>query len=113
MMLHPYNRRIRRHLLEGALGTLVWAATGTAIGTYHLTEGVRQGNDLLSNIDPSWYFRRPGGGPQYDVTVYCLHNLTGLLGPAKRVDGPLRAGSAATAAVPRPRPSPPTWTIAP
>ena len=85
MMLHPYNRRIRRHLLEGALGTLVWAATGTAIGTYHLTEGVRQGNDLLSNIDPSWYFRSPGGGPQYDVTVYCLHNLTGLLGPAKRV----------------------------
>jgi predicted dehydrogenase len=36
-------------------------------------------------VDPSWYFRRPGGGPQYDVTVYALHNLTGILGPAKRV----------------------------
>jgi predicted dehydrogenase len=85
MMLHPYNRRIRRLVLEGALGRLVWAATGAAISTYHLDEGVRQGEDLLSNVDPSWYFRRPGGGPQYDVTVYCLHNLTGILGPAKRV----------------------------
>ena len=26
-----------------------------------------------------------GGGPQYDVTVYCLHNLTGILGSAERV----------------------------
>ncbi len=85
MMLHPFNRRIRRLVLEGALGTLVWAATGAAISTYHLDEAVRRGDDVLSNIDPSWYFRRPGGGPQYDVTVYCLHNLTGILGPARRV----------------------------
>ena len=40
---------------------------------------------MLSNIDPSWYFKKPAGGPQYDVTVYCLHNLTGILGPVKRV----------------------------
>jgi predicted dehydrogenase len=87
MMLHPHNQRIRRALLEGRLGKLAWAIAGTSAGdgNYHLQEGLRQGTDLLSNINPAWYFRKPGGGPQYDVTVYCLHNLTGILGPAKRV----------------------------
>jgi predicted dehydrogenase len=86
MMLWPHNQRARRLVLEGRLGTLVWAAAGSSgVAQYHLDERVRQGDDLLSNIDPSWYFRRPGGGPQYDVTVYCLHNLTGVLGPARRV----------------------------
>jgi len=85
-MARPHNRRIRRHILEGKIGKPVWAIVGTS-GTekYHLSEGVRKGNSMLSNIDPSWYFKKPGGGPQYDVTVYCLHNLTGILGPAKRV----------------------------
>ena len=85
MMLHPHNRRIRKLILEGGLGKLVWAAAGIAISTYHLDEEFRGGNDVLTNVDPSWYFRKPGGGPQYDVTVYSLHNLTGILGPAKRV----------------------------
>jgi len=85
MMLHPYNRRIRRLILEGALGKLVWAAAGATILDYHLNEEFRRGEDVLTSVDPSWYFRRPGGGPQYDVTVYSLHNLTGILGPAKRV----------------------------
>ena len=40
---------------------------------------------MLSNINPAWYYKRPGGGPQYDITVYALHNLTGIMGPAKRV----------------------------
>ena len=80
-MLRPHNRVTRKLLLEKALGTLVWAAAGVAIGDYHLQEGERTHLD----IDPSWYFRKPGGGPQYDVTVYALHTLTGILGPAKRV----------------------------
>jgi predicted dehydrogenase len=84
-MLHPHNRRIRKHILQGDLGTLVWAAAGVAISDYHLKEEFRKGNDPLTNVDPSWYFRRPGGGPQYDVTVYALHALTGVLGPAKRI----------------------------
>ena len=85
MMLHPCNQRIRRLILEGALGQMVWAAAGASILTYHLDEEFRTGDDVLSNVDPTWYFRRPGGGPQYDVTVYALHNLTGILGPARRV----------------------------
>lgn len=84
-MLHPHNRRIRKHILQGDLGTLVWAAAGVAISDYHLKEEFRSGNSPLTNVDPSWYFRKPGGGPQYDVTVYALHALTGILGPAKRI----------------------------
>jgi predicted dehydrogenase len=84
-MLRPHNQRIRELIQEGALGTLAWAACGAAFGTYHEREGVRQGDDILSNIDPSWYFRKPGGGPLYDMTVYALHGLTGVLGPAKRI----------------------------
>ncbi|HAB15119.1 MAG TPA: Gfo/Idh/MocA family oxidoreductase [Verrucomicrobiota bacterium] len=36
---------------------------------------------------PSWseWFYRPGGGCLFDLGVYCLTSLTGLLGPARRV----------------------------
>jgi len=84
-VLRPQIQQIRRLIAEGAIGTLCWAACGAAFGTYHEKEGVRQGDDPLSNIDPSWYFRKPGGGPLYDMTVYSLHELTTVLGPAKRV----------------------------
>ncbi len=84
-MLQPYNRRIRRRVLDGAIGRAVWAITGAGPGRWHLDEEYRTGEDVLSTVDPSWYFRRPGGGPMYDVVVYCLHNLTGILGPARRV----------------------------
>lgn len=91
MMLYPHNQRIRRLVLEGRLGQLNWAIGQSGGGgldrNYHLNEPIRQGDDVLSNIDPRWYFRRPGGGPQYDVTVYPLHILTGIVGPAKRVTG--------------------------
>lgn len=84
-MLRPQNRRIRKMIQDGAIGTLSWAAVGAGFGDYHQQEGVRSGTDVLTNIDPSWYFRKPGGGPLYDMTVYGLHTLTGVLGPAKRV----------------------------
>ncbi len=85
-MTRPHNRRIRKHILEGNIGKVVWAIVGTSgAEKYHLHESVRKGNSMLSHIDPSWYLKKPAGGPQYDVTVYCLHNLTGILGPAKRV----------------------------
>jgi predicted dehydrogenase len=84
-MLRPHNRRIKELIAEGSLGDLAWAACGAAFGTYHEREAVRQGDDPLSNIDPSWYYRKPGGGPLYDMTVYALHGLTGILGPARRV----------------------------
>ncbi len=84
-MLRPHQVRTRELIAEGAIGTLSWVSCGAAFGTYHEDESVRGGNDVLTNIDPSWYFRKPGGGPMYDMTVYALHAVTGILGPAKRV----------------------------
>jgi len=84
-VLRPHIQRIKQLVAEGALGQLTWAVTGAAFGTYHEQEAVRQGDDVLSNINPSWYFRKPGGGPLYDMTVYSLHGLTTVLGPAGRV----------------------------
>jgi len=84
-MLRPINQKIRQLIMDGAIGTLTWAVTGAAFGTYHQQESIRQGDDVLSNINPAWYFQKPGGGPLYDMTVYGLHTLTGILGNAKRV----------------------------
>jgi len=84
-MTRPALREVRRRVQEGELGQLAWAVTGAAFGSYHEHEGLRQGNDVLSNINPAWYWRKPGGGPLYDMTVYGLHSLTGILGSAKRV----------------------------
>jgi predicted dehydrogenase len=84
-VLRPQHQRIRQLIGEGAIGTLCWAAIGAAFGRYHEQEEFRGGQDVLSNVDPSWYFRKPGGGPLYDMTVYSLHSLTTVLGPARRV----------------------------
>jgi predicted dehydrogenase len=85
MMLWPYNQRIRDRIREGAIGQVIWAVAGAAVSDYHLTEEFRTGDDILTDVDPTWYFRKPAGGPLWDVTVYCLHGLTGILGSAKRV----------------------------
>ena len=57
-----------------------------ASARYHeQDEPERHGGARPATIDPSWYFRKPGGGPLYDMTVYALHGLTSVLGPAQRV----------------------------
>ena len=84
-MLRPHNQYIKEVIRRGDIGTLCWAVCGAALGTYHQDESERQGNDVLTNIDPSWYFRKPGGGPLYDMTVYSLTALTGILGSVLRV----------------------------
>jgi predicted dehydrogenase len=84
-MLRPHNQYIKQVIDRGDIGTLCWAVCGAAFGTYHEDERERRGNDVLSNIDPSWYFRKPGGGPLYDMTVYSLTALTGILGSVLRV----------------------------
>ena len=85
-MLRPQIQYLKQIIADGAIGTLCWAVCGSAFGTYHESEAeFRAGDDVLSNVDPSWYFRKPGGGPLYDMTVYQLHMLTSVLGPVKRV----------------------------
>lgn len=85
-MLNPRLQKIKSMVEVGVLGTLTWAVSGASFGRYHEQEAaVRHGDDVLTNISPAWYFRRPGGGPLYDMAVYGLHALTGVLGPVRRV----------------------------
>ena len=85
-LINPRLQRIKELIADGAIGDVTWAITGATFGTYHEQEsGVRHGDDPLTNINPGWYFRKPGGGPLYDMTVYGLHALTAVVGPAKRV----------------------------
>ena len=84
-VLRPQVQAVRRAVAEGKIGIPTWAIAGAAFGTYHLDEPERKGDSPVNTINPSWYFRQPGGGPLYDVTVYALHGLTTVLGPAKQV----------------------------
>jgi predicted dehydrogenase len=84
-VLRPQVQAVKKAIADGRIGTPVWAACGAAFGTYHLDEEERQQGGSLANLDPSWYFRKPGGGPVYDMTVYALHGLTTVLGPATKV----------------------------
>lgn len=84
-MLRPHNREIKRMIEGGKLGTLAWAMCGASFGSHHEDEPERHNAPGKTAIDPGWYFRKPGGGPLYDMTVYALHGLTGVLGPAKSV----------------------------
>ena len=85
-MFFPMNQRKRKYILEGRLGRLVWASgcSGNA-ARYHLNEPSRlEGTDVL-RASPAWYFKKNGGGPLYDSTVYPLHTMTGVIGPARSV----------------------------
>ncbi len=87
VMLWPFNQRKRKYILERRLGRMVWASgnSGNA-GDYHINEPERQNDrDVLRSVNPSWYFQKNGGGPLYDSTVYAMHSMTGVLGPARSV----------------------------
>ena len=84
-VLRPQVQAVKRAIQEGKIGIPVWAIAGAGFGTYHLDEPERQGDENVPAIDPSWYFRKPGGGPLYDMSVYAFHGLTTVLGPVKRV----------------------------
>jgi len=82
-MLHPLHRQLRALIGSGALGKVHWAF-GANAGGAHEHEPIRAGPGELSELDPTWYYKA-GGGPVYDATVYSLHALTGILGPARAV----------------------------
>jgi len=84
-VLRPQVQAVRSAIADGRIGIPTWAIAGASFGTYHLDEKERQSDNPAMNIDPSWYFRKPGGGPLYDMTVYALHGMTTVLGPAKQV----------------------------
>lgn len=82
----PRVRRIKRLIASGEIGKVYWAEIGAA-DAGHEFERFRKADDVLSNVNPAWYYKRPGGGPMYDMAVYALHTITGILGPVKRVAG--------------------------
>jgi predicted dehydrogenase len=82
-MLRPQNQQIKRLLKEGVIGKVYWAFTTNA-GGGHEYESLRSGAGIREAIDPTWYYKQ-GGGPVYDMAVYSLHTLTGMLGPVRRV----------------------------
>ncbi len=82
-MLRPINQQLRDLIGRGAIGKVYWAFSTNA-GGGHENEAFRAGDDVLSNVDPTWYYKK-GGGPVYDMTVYSLHTLTGILGPVRAV----------------------------
>ena len=85
-VLRPQLRRTRELIEEGAIGELSWVICGGAFESYHeQDEPERLDAPGGGAINPTWYFRKPGGGPMYDITVYSLHQLTSVLGPARRV----------------------------
>jgi len=84
-VLRPQVTRTRELIETGAIGELSWAICGSAFGRYHEDERERRDAPGGRAIDPAWYFRKPGGGPMYDMTVYALHQLTSILGPARAV----------------------------
>jgi predicted dehydrogenase len=82
-MLNRNTSRLRELIREGAIGKVYWAFSSN-VGGGHEGEAFRSGDDVLSNVNPTWYYKK-GGGPVYDMAVYNLHSLTGILGPVKRV----------------------------
>jgi predicted dehydrogenase len=85
-VLRPQVTRTRELISSGAIGDVAWAICGGAFETYHeRDEPERLQAPGGVPINPAWYFRKPGGGPMYDITVYALHQLTSVLGPALRV----------------------------
>ena len=84
-ILQPQLTRTRQLIAEGAIGRVAWAICGMAFDRYHEADEPERRGAAGGAIDPSWYFRKPGGGPMYDMTVYALHRLTSVLGSARRV----------------------------
>lgn len=86
-VMRPQFTAIRELIASGAIGRLVWGICGTALGVFHESEEEAERTSAPGGapVDPSWYFRKPGGGPMYDAAVYALHGLTSVLGPARRV----------------------------
>lgn len=74
-VLYPYHQEVKRLLREGAIGRVAFARVRSSHG------------GPASNWwpgDPSWFYKE-GSGPLFDMGVYGIHEITSLLGPAKRV----------------------------
>ncbi len=74
-MVQPNRVEAKRLVAEGAIGQPCFARVRSSHG------GPAAGNWPL---DPTWFYQE-GSGPLFDMGVYGIHDITGILGPAKRV----------------------------
>ncbi|HEX4214364.1 MAG TPA: Gfo/Idh/MocA family oxidoreductase [Candidatus Dormibacteraeota bacterium] len=74
-MLFPDRAEARRLIAEGAIGQVCFARVRSSHG------GPASG---AWPMDPTWFYQQ-GSGPLFDMGVYGIHEITGILGPARRV----------------------------
>ncbi|RZU10944.1 putative dehydrogenase [Kribbella rubisoli] len=74
-MLYPDRAEARRLVREGAIGKVAFARVRSSHG------GPASG---AWPADPTWFYQK-GSGPLFDMGVYGIHEITGILGPARRV----------------------------
>ncbi len=75
-MLRPDIQEARRLIKEGIIGKVSFIRCSSSHGGPEYFQ--------FRDVDPSWFYK-PGIGPLLDLGVHGLHQVTGLLGPAKRV----------------------------
>ncbi|MFI6346116.1 Gfo/Idh/MocA family protein [Streptomyces sp. NPDC050560] len=76
LLYEPYERAAAL-VRDGALGRVAFARVRSS----HAGPG---GGPAGWPSDPSWFYRE-GSGPLLDMGVYGIHEITGILGPARRV----------------------------
>lgn len=74
-MLSATRTLAKRLIADGAIGQVAFARVRSSHG------GPAAG---AWPADPTWFYQE-GSGPLFDMGVYGIHDITGLLGPAKRV----------------------------
>jgi predicted dehydrogenase len=74
-MLYSDRAAARRLVRDGAIGKVAFARVRSSHG------GPASG---AWPSDPSWFYQK-GSGPLFDMGVYGIHEITGILGPARRV----------------------------
>lgn len=74
-MLFPDVALARRLIREGVIGKVAFARVRSSHGG---------AASYAWPADPTWFYQK-GSGPLFDMGVYGIHEITGILGPAKRV----------------------------
>jgi len=62
-VLRPQITRTRELIAGGAIGKVSWANLRLCVRPYHEQEEPERMAGSAGAIDPSWYFKKPGGGP--------------------------------------------------
>jgi UDP-N-acetyl-2-amino-2-deoxyglucuronate dehydrogenase len=75
-MLRPEVQEMRRLVQSGALGKVSLVRCRSSHGGPEYFQ--------YRDADPTWFFQE-GGGPLLDMGVHGLHQVTGILGPARSV----------------------------